>query len=935
MSEKKIEPAYVPASELEKLIYSGNPDGVVSFFSSLAPSDFVKHRKEVQRIAKPMDEARFAVDASVVAWRGRDTDRQRRALSTARFICGSLDEQIDGCWGFMHDEASFVALWRQFPPAPAQSFAEAMLAKSGGHFRAVQALVVAGIITRPLHDNYVLGLLALPMESDRVMGVRTCLERDPGLLHDTLLRLFDLEGSSESSLAGNDKYGHGLNTPRNTWSGLFLELCEKGVYSRSLLIGKALGTLEKDWIQFRSSWFSRFHDALAPTAVEMAPYAECYLGLCHSRIAPTVTLALAALEKLVKAGVLSGGDVVAALRPVMSSSVKSQVDAALRVLDLVVAKDASLSVSASETAIVAFAHPAADIHKKLIAKLKAWGLDEANKQAARELLPLVSAANRDALAAMLGGAPVAKTEPAQNGKEAPDAQLPALRPPLSALDDSRLLVPIDQVDELVDCIAYVLENTTDIDALERVLDALLRLGPFSADHKKRFSPVLKRAHKLKPLVNGWSDADKPAARELARLLVFLLEGEKLAPPASYAKGQRNAHGFLCERVQDLMDLASQGQSVSPLAAPTHRRGFIAPHTLIARYMRHYELGISAPLHEQVLSLLRLAPAADKSVLAMAETLPQTPYGRALRYALGMDVPVGEPKPLYVAAGRIRHPHADDASLMAAFGELGPDGPHAARYTFSVTTSKGDGYTFHYGHIDPQPLPRLVEPDYLAIMRHPVKAETDWGETLRNHFGADNESLTLLSATLLPSSLEAFFAEAVFKLSNNLDWWEAQWYNKAYLALLLDPTVPYTPMAYLALACGLAGKEPGQTAMAIDALVAGWTEGRIDVSQLGAVLRQLMQTPLVKLARYGKSLSTAARAHAQAPRLVFEVLCEMLRLECDAAPKDTAALLELLLELGLQLGSAMPAATRTAIEKMQLSGKGNTAQKELLLHNCPR
>ncbi len=154
-------------------------------------------------------------------------------------------------------------------------------------------------------------------------------------------------------------------------------------------------------------------------------------------------------------------------------------------------------------------------------------------------------------------------------------------------------------------------------------------------------------------------------------------------------------------------------------------------------------------------------------------------------------------------------------------------------------------------------------------------------------------------------------------------------NRAYLALLLDLTVPFTPMAYRTLALGLAGKEPGQTAMAIDALIAAWTEGRLEVPVLSNTLRELMQTPLVKLARYGKSLSLAARAHEHAPRLVFDLLCDAVRFDGEAPPKDAAALLELLLGLALELAEPLPGSTRTAIEKMKLGGKGKAAKQELL------
>lgn len=925
MSEKKIEPAYVPETALEKLIYSGDPEGTVKYFSNMDPAEFSKHRKAVQRIGKPLDNARYVMDKSTVAWRGSVTNEQYRAFHIASFICGTIAEQIESSWGFYHKESEFIPLWRQFPPAEAQAFAEAMLAKSARNFLIAQELFLAGEIARPAHDNYVLGLLALPMESDRVTSVRNCLERDPGLAHNTLLKLFEIEGTSDNSLAGQDKYGHGLNTPRNTWAGLFLELCEKGVYSRTLLIEKTIGTLEKDWIQFRAGWFSRFHDALAPTAQEMAPFADRYMGLCHSRIAPTVTLALAALEKLFVGGIISGGDLIAALRPVLSSSVKAQVESAMKLLDRAVAKDTSLGVEACGAAIPAFSHSAAEVHKKLIARLRSWGMDKATKEQAQALLPHVSSANRDALAALLGATTVATS----TQRKAQPVTLPTLRQPLSPLDDSRILAPIDNIDELVERAAYVLENTTDIDEIERVFDALLRFNPLSAEDKRHFSPVLKRARKLQPTGVIWRDQEKPVARELARLLVCLLNDERLPPSFTYEKGHFKAHAFLSERIEDLMNLAAQGKSISPLAVPTHKRGFIDARVLVERIKRHHELGIKSSLHEQVLSLLRLAPGADESILELARRLPESTYTLALRYALGDSIKIGSEKELIVAAGRIRHPNEDDPNLVKLFGELGPDGPHAARYAFSVIESKSETYTFYHGLVAVSPTPRIVEQNYLAIMRHPVQTENEWSTLYRNLFGGEDESLILLSATLMPSSLEAYFAEGVRNLSNNLDWWEAQWYNKAYLALLLDPTVPFTPMAYRTLACALAGKEPGQTAIAIDALIAGWTEGRLEASALAAVLRELMHSPLVKLARYGKSLSLAARAHEHAPRLIFDLLCEVIRFDTDVPPKDTAALLELLLSVAIELGEPLPNSTKAALKAMKFGGKGKAAQKELL------
>ncbi|MBK7006829.1 MAG: hypothetical protein IPH37_18250 [Burkholderiales bacterium] len=66
-----------------------------------------------------------------------------------------------------------------------------------------------------------------------------------------------------------------------------------------------------------------------------------------------------------------------------------------------------------------------------------------------------------------------------------------------------------------------------------------------------------------------------------------------------------------------------------------------------------------------------------------------------------------------------------------------------------------------------------------------------------------------AASLQPTDLEPFFAEGAHALGNNLDWGEANWQNRAYLDVLIEPTTPMTPMALLLLVVELAGK-PGQT-----------------------------------------------------------------------------------------------------------------------------
>jgi hypothetical protein len=179
------------------------------------------------------------------------------------------------------------------------------------------------------------------------------------------------------------------------------------------------------------------------------------------------------------------------------------------------------------------------------------------------------------------------------------------------------------------------------------------------------------------------------------------------------------------------------------------------------------------------------------------------------------------------------------------------------------------------------------------------------------------------------SLESFFGEAARTLGNNLDWWEAQWQNRAYLDVLLQPTTPMTPMAVLTLALALGGKEPGQTALAVDVFVSKVQAGQLDTVALGIALARLWSTTLVKGQRYAKSLAAATQAGAAMPATVHTLLCAMAEVRPESPRKDLAPLLELLLELQLGHHLALPASTRTAMGSMRLSGKAKQAVEALL------
>ncbi|CAN7403196.1 DUF6493 family protein [Polaromonas sp. LjRoot131] len=909
-------------SPLEVRILAGDITGVMDLVDAMDSAERAVNLRVVERLVHARWRMLKALDK-------HQANRLFRAIDLARFLCSSEHPPAD-YW--MHIGVQDIAAFRQrYQPAPSSQPIEKQLrGEHNWHYRRhIHRAIVAGLIERPQTDEYVQALFFGDLRAESNIVLKH-VDADPGLA-PYLLQLFDHEGTSDGSFAAVEKYCH---DPALTWTQTFLTLCERGVYTRTQLLDKTLGALACDWPQFKSGWFSRFHESLAPTVDEMAVFAPRYLALCHSRIAPTVGLAMDALARLYKDGHIDDAQVCEAMQPVVTSAIKGRVLSGLELLGQVVKNTPARAASISAMAAHALAHTAPDVQKKTIACLQSWGLDAAGQEVARGYLPFVAAVNQAALGKLVGsaGAVVTTTMSAPAGAGLSAPSLPSAPARLSPLDASRALQPLVHVADLVERLAYALENPDDVDEWERVAEALVRLAPIPAADQAAFLALKKRARRLE-----WDN--KPLGFALAQLMACALGGEATATEPMASAGAAEAglkagtHRFIAQRTLSLMAQAAAGLGLTPLSAPTHRGGFIDPRQLVARLAACQQAGTALPLSEPVFALMRLVPAsmdsdAARDALQQARSLKDQPVVQALRYALGDTVTVphdAAEQTLFVAAARTRSPGTDDALTLAAFGSVGPNGPAAAQLDWHVSSSEPSeaGYEFRTLYVTCMPELRPAEPHHYGIAlcaKHLTHEQ--WQTEL-------DASTIRFAASLQPANLEPFFAEGARALGNNVDWWEAEWQNRAYLDVLLEPTTPMTPMACLLLAVGLAGKEPGQTALAVDALARSVQDGRLDVTAMGQTLARLWATPLVKGPRLAKSLTAAAQAHAAMPAAVFALLCAMAEVQPGAPRKDLSPLLELLLELKLAQGLALPATTRTALQAMRLSGKSKLAVKEIL------
>lgn len=764
-------------------------------------------------------------------------------------------------------------LARVAPPAWLDDAATIFVQGMPQNFAVARALVRRGLSRKPSVPEYVLGMIVGEHSMDVVLPR---LEADPDLLEDEVWRLFEIEGSGEMSLAAYDKYRAGA------WTAALVSLADDGRLPRARLLDASLAALGRDFGAFRAQWFERFHEELHPTIEERTARLEAYLRLLGSVNPTTVSFALDALSEIDRATPLRGEVALRHLSSAMTARTKRAAHAALRLAAAIAAREPAHAGHVTRLALAALAHEARAVQEDAIDLIDRFGATPTDDLALRseiaERVALVAPTLRARLARWTDRADAPALCDAGPG---PTSSTLARPTNASPLDPSRALVPIAAPDELVLRIAKVLEDDADPDEVELCLDGLARF-PDAVRAPK--SPMVKRARALL----ARSDRVPPVSLQVARAIAAVASGELERTPEWMASGLLLV---LEAQVDDVVRRAAKGDGVGRLSTPTHRGGWIAPVTLAARVV---SAGSAWDELDLCIALLRLAPEGRQEAIA-AIGVRAGEHFEALRHALGGETrEIGPSAPLWLAAARTRHPCADDARVDARHPGHGPDASRAARLGWRTIERSYEGRVHRELAVE-----RGVAVPPRAALAHVA---------VRFHLGAGHDQpacgpsvgLVRWSATLWPAGSEAFFADGARDLFANLDWWEARWEQAAYYERLLDPYLHFGPMALLVLALGLAAKDPGGNALAVDAAIAAIASGGVSAETLGATMSELRSGGTIKLARWAKSLARVAGESAHHRRVVARTIERTLRGDPASAPRDEGALVELLVELRTEL-----------------------------------
>ena len=967
---------------LAAILKEGDTKACMQFFDGFSEKDRQGYVEQIRTWHKPLSK-NWIVEIKPGTFA---TNPLLEAANVAVQAACSLSDLKKFGWRALPTDELLFEVFAARRPAWLDDWATWMCEAAPHRWHLVRRLVRQGLCQAPETDHYVLGMIVgVCAYHDRVNTIYSALLEDSDLLEKDVWRLFEVEGDKEFCLASRDKFSRA----DNHWTYALVRLAKEKKLPRARLLDASLNTLQRDFAQFHASWFSQFHESLEPTLNERQERCAAYLALLASKIPPTVSFALKAVQILVAKDKLDPRALVSAIKSALWSRQKGTVRLALQLLEQTARKHPELMPEIASAAAAALIHESRDVQKQALGLLEEYvgPMPAELAKSLSERLDHVAVSQRLRLQKLIAGnASVAKDSPtgrrAKNqsagteesalqkraqalGKkwralagvddvlrvlEEDQSTIPALDlDPLAIprLDPDRRIKPIEELDDLIDAFAQVLEDPDNPTDVERVLDGVSRLcDQRPDDFAARTGPLRKRAlDRLAKLFAGpfvgcgvLVDLCGLARAWLGGTVVLPInkgphQSDKTLIDYQYDTSKRvvkffqyhlpTARTFFSLRVLTLAERAALGNAGPLFAAPTHDGGWIDARELVRRSLLRESMEQETDTLDQIQALLRMAPDHRASALKAARKIGGE-FGEALRYALGGDEKIGSSPSLWAAAARARSPFTDDVRLERAHPGLGPDASQAARYKVVIHERSGGEFHTLIVNVEPTPPTRLV-PEQVTVVMQPQPSTKD------EHYHVEVWEATAdlrCMLTVWPMQCEGWFARTLARFADNLDWWEAAWPNRTLLEPLLDPDVPLEPMALMMLALGLAAKQAGESGLATDALIAAIDDGRLDACKLGVALALL--APLIKCSRLARTLSQAARISPLHMQVVSQVIQGTLRGDSAHPPRDVQALLELLEESRLDLGTSVSdSEVRHYLEKIGTGGRTARLARELL------
>jgi hypothetical protein len=178
------------------------------------------------------------------------------------------------------------------------------------------------------------------------------------------------------------------------------------------------------------------------------------------------------------------------------------------------------------------------------------------------------------------------------------------------------------------------------------------------------------------------------------------------------------------------------------------------------------------------------------------------------------------------------------------------------------------------------------------------------------------------ATIQPGYREAWSAIGSLLIGRNLDWWSAEWANRAFLEPFIEPFASIGPHGSMLLGLALGQKEAGERGLATDVVRLALANGRLSASDLAEGLSATVALACDRPSRWAISLADVAGHSDANARAVAEAIGRTLPALAGRPPAKLVPMLRLIDELLAGTGEPPVDVSRAAIEK--LGGAGGQA-----------
>lgn len=882
--------------QLVKLVRQKSQDDCVAFFAALSAEERRPYAKSAQKIYKNIDKEWFdQLSSKRKPLFGKPIGDQRNNARICVIATATPGELKKLGWRVIPDEGFLVEVIRALQPEWTNQWVQDLSESEPRMYHNIRLLYDAGLCEKPSGDGYILGMIeGLPGWRiapsslwDKETPLAERIRKTPDIRDEDVWRLFEVEGGGDLSLSSFDKYVGGKKT--GGWTGALVELSEDGTLSRDRLLDESLNALGRDFAQFRAGWFSRFHDALAPTLDERVARRNQYLRLLGSSIPPTVSFALKAVLQLDKANELPPSDVMQCIEPVLHARAKGTVTSGLKLIADAVKRDPGMSRDACKLAATALIHEAADVQKKALDLIESLGgTDDPDVVAAlSDYADGVAPSLMNRLSEMLGDT--------GDSPEIDETGGELVKEVISDID------PIVSLDELIAEFLRVLEDASQPLQIERVLDGLARFGAQQPqDFNKLVGPLRKRSAAIIKRL-----PDDQLQYQIARLAYAFASSEKLlyedsfrypnadiAPYSQHRERERRSFEdtFLGRNI-DILNLVRSGHQLPILSAPTDSRGFVAAEALLSRYSAYKSVRVAPGPTDTALALMRLSPDDRDDALKALD--PADEYERAFAFALGAEMSSGKTKWLWVAAAAARLPYVDEPTIAKKHGSGYPDAGINARY--SIAFEKMKYFTWLLMRVEPK-IEGKVPPTFLTTMFHLTSAgDNSYGAVCGYHV-----NMIRWCSTIWPLNQEPFFSQGVLVFDHS-----QRLANSPYAGFLEPMLRSHTAigqMGSVLLALGLASSDPAVKSVALEAAITSIEDERLDLEALRQAFVALIPSGHAPVGRWTKSLTELSRISTKHATVVRDILEGSLRHDPTNPPRDIGGLIELLFELSVSLDS---------------------------------